>query len=69
MEENNNDHRLVRLSTCKVCNNLFTAMALEVIDGKSLTSFDKEVKKYDLNVETITLKEFKDRDMNFCNCD
>lgn len=69
MKENINDNKLVRLSSCKACNNLVRVLALEVIDGKRLSSFDREVKKNDLNVETITLGDFKDKNIDFCICE
>lgn len=70
MEEENNDHRLVRKSVCKVCKLLVTAMALEMVDSKSLKNFEKEVAKYDLEVVTLTLGEFNnEEEKDFCNCD
>ncbi len=63
-----NGSKLVRQSLCKECGGLVRTLALEIVDGKSLISFDKEVKKYDLAVETITLDKFLDEDKDFCDC-
>ena len=66
--EESKDNKLVRQSYCKKCDGCITMMALELIDGEQLTSFEKEVKKHDLEVETITLKEFHEKDRDFCSC-
>lgn len=63
------DNKLVRQSYCKKCDGFIRAMALELIDGEELSAFEKEVEELDLEVETITLKEFKEKDREFCSCD
>ena len=63
-----NDNRLVRQSYCKECGGFIRCMALEIVDSKSMKNFEREVKKYSLEVETITLKEFREKDRDYCKC-
>jgi len=64
----NNDNRIVRQSYCKKCNGFVRTMALELVSGEQMISFEKEVEEFDLEVETITLKELKEIDRGFCSC-
>ncbi len=64
----NNDDKIVRFSTCKTCDGFVRTMALEIIDSKSLSSFEKEVKKFDLEVKDVKLKEWRELDLEFCSC-
>ena len=64
----NNDDKMVRQSYCKTCDGFVRVMALELVNGKQLSSFEREVTKHELEVETITLKEFKEKNRDFCSC-
>jgi hypothetical protein len=65
----NNDNKIVRVSTCKICKGFVTAIALEKVDSKSLGRFEREVKKYDLEVADYKLKDWREVEIDFCSCD
>ena len=61
-------NKTVRFSSCKTCKGFVRAMALERVDGKQLSSFEREVKKYDLEVTDMKLKKWQKHNIGFCKC-
>ena len=56
--------RMVKVSTCPNCKNMVCAG----IPDKLSDDFWKEVKKYKLNVQDMTLEKFNKANMDYCQC-
>ena len=58
----------IKLSVCNKCNDIVTASVEHMMDRKIKNEFAKEVMKYNLNVKSIPLLEYRKMDIKFCKC-
>jgi len=60
----------VKMSVCPECGNSIRLAVEHMMDTKSKNEFAKEVMKYDLQVKTITLEEYRSNNIQlFCKPD
>lgn len=62
------DQVKIKLSVCKKCGNMVRAAVSHQMTRKMKIEFMNEVMDHDLSVETITLPEYRERNLNFCKC-
>lgn len=62
------NEKMVKLSSCPVCNGIIRAAAADYINEntKARNEFMREVMKYNLTVSEITLPEYQSR--SWCKC-
>lgn len=58
----------VKLSTCLKCNGVVTASVEHMMDSKTKKEFYKDVEKYNLNVSTIKLLDYRENIPKWCEC-
>jgi hypothetical protein len=64
----NEDEQLVRVSTCKKCNCIITALFSYLMTPKEIKRFNSDVEKYNLNDMSIPFLEYQKLDMDWCEC-
>jgi hypothetical protein len=58
----------VKLSLCNKCKDIVRAAIEHEMDKASKKDFMKEVLKYNLDVKTIPLLDYRNNKPNWCNC-
>ena len=59
---------LVKVSNCKKCKGIVRVAILHIMDAKSTGVFEREVKKFDLSVKTVSLLQYRTEPEDWCNC-
>lgn len=58
----------IKISSCNNCNGIIRAAVEHEMDTKMKNEFSKEVMKYNLNVSSISLLEYRKDFKQWCDC-
>lgn len=58
----------IKLSVCSKCEGIVRASVVHTMNLKEKNEFAREVMKYNLSVQEIPLKEYRNQDKNWCEC-
>ena len=68
-KENLSDEKVnVKISTCNICGGIVTAAVGHLMSTKDKNAFAKEAMKYNLNIKTQSLIEYRKENAKFCTC-
>lgn len=66
--ETKDDSRSIKMSCCKSCKGTVRLALKEAMNSSSEKDFENEAMKYNLAIETISFKEYKQKNMTWCVC-
>ena len=59
----------IKLSSCLKCNGVVTASVEHMMDSKMKKEFYNEAKKYNLNISTMKLLDYRENNPKWCECE
>lgn len=68
MNTKTDDEVNILLSLCRLCDGIVCAGVETAMDSQMKKDFFKEVVKFELNVKTVPLKEYRDKHLGWCDC-